>query len=144
MLSMLQLSDPPHPVHQNNFDPGKGNALQAAIASLFGLTLDRVPNFIEMPNGYEASIDTFCRDGEMIAKKIKLIGGDDICNTPDLKQGELCVLRGKSPRGDHGHVVVAKWDGSDFIMIHDPHPDGTFLDRGENFGWCMVFQKIQD
>uniref|UniRef100_A0A7S3QIK3 Peptidase C39-like domain-containing protein n=1 Tax=Chaetoceros debilis TaxID=122233 RepID=A0A7S3QIK3_9STRA len=140
---MLQICDPPLTIHQDNFDPGKGNALQAAIASLFGLPLGQVPNFIEMPNGYEASINSFSRDGGMVAKKIKLIGSDS-CNMSDLKQGELCILRGKSPRGDHGHVVVARWDGSEFIMVHDPHPDGTFLDKVESFGWCMTFQKIQN
>ena len=42
--------------------------------------------------------------------------------------GKCCVLRGVSPRGDHGHVVVARYreELNDCEMIHDPHPDETY------------------
>ena len=36
----------PTKVYQDNFSPGKGNALQAAVASMFGQSLHDVPNFI--------------------------------------------------------------------------------------------------
>lgn len=35
------------PVFQTIVDPGKGNCMQAAIASLFDLKLEEVPNFVE-------------------------------------------------------------------------------------------------
>eukprot|EP00986_Skeletonema_menzelii_P021459 scaffold34623_cov143-Skeletonema_menzelii.AAC.1 len=49
----------PIKIYQTDFSPGKENALQAAVASIFGLDLSKVPNFIEVPEGYEASIRTF-------------------------------------------------------------------------------------
>eukprot|EP00978_Attheya_sp_CCMP212_P012036 scaffold29834_cov43-Attheya_sp.AAC.2 len=62
------------------------------------------------------------------------------------RDGSLCILRGKSPRGDHGHVVVARvalYAHQGFDMIHDPHPDNTFLDSQEAFGWCMFFETLE-
>ncbi len=134
----LQISDPPTLILQDNFDAGRGNALQAAVASIVGLDLDQVPNFIETPGGYEAAIRDFCQLGGMIANKIIL--GSDEANL-DMCEGNLCILRGKSPRGEFGHVVVARWNGSGFVMVHDPHPEGTFLDTNNPYGWCMFFKK---
>jgi len=59
---------------------------------------------------------------------------------PEEYNNNICILRGKSPRGDFGHVVVAKHitDGK-FEMLHDPHPDETFLDIAEAYGWCLFF-----
>jgi hypothetical protein len=51
----------------------------------------------------------------------------------------MCILRGKSPRGDFGHVVVARIHTCEFEMVHDVHPDENFLDRQEAYGWCMIF-----
>lgn len=137
---LLQISDPPTSILQDNFDPGRGNALQAAAASILGLTLDQVPNFIEMPGGYGAAISDFCQSSGMTAKKI-ILSSDDDENEKNLNiyEGNLCILRGKSPRGEFGHVVVARWSGSKFVMVHDPHPEGTFLDASDTYGWCMFF-----
>ena len=30
-----------------------------------------------------------------------------------------------------------------FDFIWDPHPDATFLDRSEPFGWCMVLDEAE-
>lgn len=40
------------PVYQTIIDANKGNCMQAAIASLFNLSLDEVPNFIDYRDGY--------------------------------------------------------------------------------------------
>ena len=64
-------------VYQDDFSSAKGNALQAAVASIFDLSLDQVPNFIESPEGYESAIETFYQqlveDGQcfkiLLAKK---------------------------------------------------------------------------
>jgi hypothetical protein len=37
-------------VYQDDFSPGRGNALQSAVASIFNLALKDVPNFIKMPD----------------------------------------------------------------------------------------------
>ena len=133
----LTILSTPTSIHQDNFDPGRGNALQAVIASMFGLSLKEVPNFIEMPVGYETAIKEFCSAGGIGATKINLIG--DGLNQISIYAGKLCCLRGKSPRGDFGHVIVARLYNEKFEFVHDPHPDGTMLDASEKFGWCMFF-----
>ena len=128
----------PTKVFQDNFTPAHGNALQAAVASIFGLSLQSVPNFIESPEGYEAAIAKFYQQGEKKGKcvKIKL---DDNKISHEYKD-KICILRGKSPRGNFGHVVVARQlTHGEFEMLHDPHPEGTFLDETEAYGWCLFF-----
>mmetsp|Transcript_10642 Transcript_10642/g.19322 ORF Transcript_10642/g.19322 Transcript_10642/m.19322 type:complete len:151 (+) Transcript_10642:286-738(+) len=149
---MLPLSDPITKVYQDDFSPARGNALQAAVASIFNLPLRDVPNFIESPDGYEVAIQQFYnsnqgggggggKEGEQSVVKMKV---DESHIISEKYDGMICILRGKSPRGDFGHVVVARYvaaSASDekFEMLHDPHPDGTFLDVSEAYGWCMFF-----
>ena len=138
----------PCKVYQDNFSPGRGNALQAAVASVFGLQLAEVPNFVASPEGYELAIQQFCFDcGRYASLKYSLKDDTLDADSWGKYEGNFCLLRGKSPRGDFGHVVVARKvkkadDGetvSAFEMIHDPHPDETFLDESEPFGWCIFF-----
>ncbi|CAB9523757.1 expressed unknown protein [Seminavis robusta] len=141
---MLHLKDPPATkVHQDDFSPGKGNALQACVASLFDQPLDEVPNFIELDCGYEQGIQDYLQQNKSSYTAVKKKPSND--NT-DNDTGKLCILRGKSPRGDFGHVIVARVvEGGDkettFTPVHDPHPEGTFLDNSEPFGWYMTFEK---
>ena len=126
-------------VYQDDFSPAKGNALQAAFASIFDLSLDQVPNFIESPDGYESAIETFYQQLVEDGQCLKILLAKDN-RVPDGCEEKICILRGKSPRGCFGHVVVARHTKDDtFEMIHDPHPDGTFLDESEAFGWCFFF-----
>lgn len=140
MVKSLSLLENPSKIYQDNFDPAKGNALQACIASIFsGCKLCDVPNFLEDSRGYEVSIKSFCEEGGVDAIKIPIrqeIYHDQQYNKFNKK---LCLLRGKSPRGNFGHVVVARYLGDRFDMIHDPHPDETMLDTNEAFGWCFFF-----
>jgi hypothetical protein len=145
------LVNPPTPVYQDDFSPAKGNALQACVASLFGQSLlSKVPNFISLDCGYEQGIRDYVQThskGTMALTKHKAMSNGDNINV-----GKLCVLRGKSPRGDFGHVVVARIletvsnnkqdDRTPFEMIHDPHPDATFLCQSESYGWFMTFDPV--
>ena len=152
----------PDEVFQDDISPAKGNALQAAVASILGMPLSEVPNFIAMEEGYEAAIARFYHQGHRggadgrVCAKLTLEGSrgsngeertsyeasgimylrpdqskpDEAsnfpCTVPDEYNGKLCILRGKSPRGEFGHVVVARHvSGGKFDMVHDPHPDGT-------------------
>ena len=56
-------------------------------------------------------------------------------------KGKLCILCGKLPQGDFGHIVVA-WvrEGRGFEMVHDLHPDLTFLDSNEAYESYMFFE----
>jgi hypothetical protein len=143
----LRLRSSPCEIYQDDFSPARGNALQAAVASLFGLDLESVPNFIAMAKGYEIAIRDFCEGRGMDCVKLQLTDDhrQQVTTRPAQEyRGKLCILRGKSPRGDFGHVVVDRYNSVDesFDMIHDPHPEGTFLDANEKYGWCMFFREI--
>ena len=106
------------------------------MASLFDQPLQEVPNFVSLDCGYEAGIASYVQKGNYSAVKKK------IDNLSKEDEGKYCILRGMSPRGDFGHVVVARvGQNGAFEMIQDPHPDGTFLDSNEAYGWCMFFES---
>jgi len=103
------------PVKQTKFYPG-GNCLSAAVASLFNLSIEKVPNFIDR-------LDTFWDDFQAFIDSL----GCEYIGTASLNGHfptiDGCYLvEGLSPRGI-SHVVVYK-DGQ---MVHDPHPDNTGL-----------------
>ncbi len=128
-------------VHQTEFSAGSGNALQACIAAVFARSLETVPNFIALGCGYEKGIEDFVAPYFKVHKIV--LTDSDGHNSPSVPANQLVILRGKSPRGAHGHVVVAKCvDGKVFNNVHDPHPDATFLDCSEAPGWCMFFTPI--
>ena len=56
-----------------------------------------------------------------------------------LPSGEFVILREKSPRGEHGHVVVSviEFGGFTVMPVHDPHPESTMLDGFDEKG--MVY-----
>ncbi len=51
--------------------------------------------------------------------------------------------QGKSPRGEHGHVVVARitYEGEVQLMF-DVFPSGGFLDESVPYGWAGFFIPI--
>lgn len=74
----------------------------------------------------------------MCLLKVKLTDGK-----LDLPMGParpLCLLTGKSPRGQHSHAVVARVapDGASFDLYHDPHPDGNGIDGNGNWAGFLV------
>ncbi len=48
-------------VYQTIVDKGHGNCMQAAIASLFELPLEQVPNFIELGDKWFSEMYNFCK-----------------------------------------------------------------------------------
>lgn len=136
-MSLALAVEPLIVVQQTDFNPGSGNALQACVATLFGRSMEDVPNFVTLACGYRKGIEQFVAPHF----DVQMIVFTDRDNSISLVSiGQLVILRGKSPRGSHGHVVVAKCvDGMVFSNVHDPHPDETFLDGSEPSGWCMFF-----
>ena len=127
-------------VLQTDFSPGSGNALQACVASMVGVAgpLDAsgagggaVPNFIVDPRGYDAALGAWAEARGLRWAKVTLdaAGALPAGSLPaGVPRDALCVLRGKSPRGDHAHVVVAQLREGKPAALFDPHPDGTMLD----------------
>lgn len=118
---------PPRSVEQSEFTPDRGNALQACAASILDLPLKAVPNFVASGTDYWRAMLAHASSLQLSLLKVGL---DEQGRLPNpTTEGTLCFLRGTSPRGPHGHVVVASVgaDGRTLEPAHDPHPDGTFL-----------------
>jgi len=117
---------PPRRVAQTILTPERGNALQACVASILDLPLVTTPNFITAGGDYWAAMLAHAAKLQLTLLKVALDEG----RLPHAAtEGTLCILRGTSPRGGHGHVVVAvvSADGRSLSPVWDPHPDGTFL-----------------
>ena len=77
--------------------------------------------------------------------KVKLTAGKLVL--PMGTARPLCLLTGKSPRGQHSHAVVARVssDGTGFDLYHDPHPDGGGIDGNGNWaGFIVSLLKSDD
>mmetsp|Transcript_39115 Transcript_39115/g.72912 ORF Transcript_39115/g.72912 Transcript_39115/m.72912 type:complete len:146 (+) Transcript_39115:53-490(+) len=109
-------------VKQTIFTAGAGNALQAAVASIVREPLEKVPNFLEDPSGYDKACQAWLATRGMAWSKLVLEDGRLPADAAAASVGKLCVLRGTSPRGDHGHVVVARATPDGFHLLHDPFP----------------------
>ena len=84
-----------------------GNCLQAAVATVLGLDLDRVPHFVWAAGSqWLAAVKGWAADRGLAVTYAATT------TTPSWP----CVLLGESPRGVQ-HAVA--WDG---FTAHDPHP----------------------
>src|SRR5690606_21671702 len=113
-----------NPVYQTKLEEAgeRGNCLAAAVASLFGLSLNDVPEFEEIrsPGQWkEAFRDWACTRGYAIQKGYS------------LKPDTLCLAVGHSQRGKR-HAVVARGQH----LVHDPHPSQSGL---VTFEYCLYF-----
>ena len=100
-----------------------GNCFQAAIASIFELSIEDVPEFL----GKKWWFDFL----EWAASKgMDIVRWDDDVSLPGYY-----LTAGKSPRGDFDHVVVFK-NGT---MVHDPHPEKTGL---ANIKYIIAFLPL--
>lgn len=112
------------PVHQTRFGFPHGNCMAACIASLLELPIEEMP-VIPADDRFNDTWDAWLRDR----------GFARVCFHSDgtnFTPKGYYLIAGPSPRpilDDAGarafHVVV----GLDGVPIHDPHPDGTFLEK---------------
>ena len=137
-----EAATPPTGPLQTNVTVGSGNALQACVAALFGLSLDNVPNFITLAAGYEQGIRDFAAPHSV--RKIDLTDPAGAWDVTRKHPGAVVILRGGSPRGSHAHVVLARvavglgCSPASFKPLFDPHPEGTMLDVAVPHGWAMI------
>jgi hypothetical protein len=145
----------PSPILQDDTSATSGNSLQACISSIFNLSQKSfcknggfVPNFILDPAGYEASIRRFLQEHASCTFIKAPVDKFSLKDLPPVDALPLCLVRGKSPRGSGGHVVVGRVkvgleatdDGGlsgskDIELVHDPHVSGAMLDKAEDYGW---------
>lgn len=110
------------PVYQTTFGEGAGNCFQAALASIFELPLEEVPNFCCVAD----PSDWYSAANEWLGKKyglwLLLVGKWDGAAQPPTPRG-YHLISGRSPRRGVRHSVV----GLNGQMVHDPHPSGDGL-----------------
>ena len=126
--------------YQTETTAGSGNALQACVATfLQEESLDSVPNFIAAPEGYLTAIQEFLKPRNLMFLKVPLTTNGEL---PFPSGSGLCIIAGKSPRGDYKHCVVGKSNtGSTALsLLHDPFEGGTGLESNE---WAGFFVSIQ-
>ena len=95
-----------------NFD--QGNCMQACVASIFELPLDKVPNFMfKGPDSYYKKLDDWCEKSGLICLDV---------NIKHLSVIKDCyvIVYGESPRDRNYNHAVIYYNGK---MIHDPNPD---------------------
>ena len=99
------------PVDQDRFydkEKGtKGNCLQAAVASILGLSLHEVPNFMEAEEGFWPAYHRFLEKHGYIVFEPR----------GNVEPECFYIAHGESPRGIMHSVVY--FDGK---LAHDPHP----------------------
>lgn len=127
------------PVDQTIFGERAGNCNAACLASIFEVGIGDVPNFCaDVPRGqdWQAVQNEWLRTRFGCCALTLLMDGDGhIPYVNALADGTLCILSGKSPRGDFNHAVVGKYrlqNARHWIdMLHDPHPsrDGVTVAR---------------
>ena len=86
-------------VLQTELLPPHGNALQACVASLLGVALDTVPNFVEHADYWRAMLDHADSCGLSL---LKLPLANEGRLPFESVPGTLCIARGESPRNAGG------------------------------------------
>lgn len=112
-------------IFQTIVDKGHGNCMQAAIASLFDLELEDVPNFIELKEGNGSVLNFMFEKGfdacsinrnrhdttEFLQKVAKFDGG---------LNGYLYATVPSQTFENIGHAVIVDLD---LNIVHDPNPN---------------------
>lgn len=126
-------------VYQTDFTFSKGNALQACVASIFNKKLEEVPNFIESKPSYIEGINNWLVENGYKLKFQKIL----VDEGQELEFNDLAVsfilVTGKSPRGDHKHVIVGEQNDKKINYLHDVHPDESMIEG--SVIWIGIFTK---
>jgi hypothetical protein len=116
-------------LRQTIFGDGKGNCFATCLASLLEVPVESVPNFhADYPSTWWTETQKWLYARGFVAIEVFL--RSDGHKVVDWAPAVSCILTGKSPRGDFLHCVVGRTDPDNggFAMVHDPHPDDTFID----------------
>jgi hypothetical protein len=118
------------PIHQTQFGSKHGNCLQACVASVLEMPLERVPHFV-LFDDWIGEFDSFLARFGLTSLTL------DAHQVNEWKPVGFHLIGGKSPRGDFWHSVV----GHNGEMVHDPHPSGDGLRTIEDY---TVFVALLD
>ena len=118
------------PVYQTKFD-GQSNALEACIATVTGIPLDKIPTIAECKIACEQFPDKWVTWADVLFGWLKDMNYN-VEHYPGLSGSGYQIGIGDSPRYD-SHAVVL-FDGE---LFHDPHPAG-----GMDISTCNEFFLI--
>jgi hypothetical protein len=82
------------PVYQTIVDAGKGNCMQAAVASLFEMQLDEVPNFIELDNPNHVFLQMALDKGYDVLGSLYNYPNSEYSSIHRLKDKDLIGIKG--------------------------------------------------
>lgn len=119
------------PVTQTIFGDRVGNCFPACIASLLEVPLENLAINPDEQTWLETTQEALKPHG-LFYLEVRL---DVAVNYPMYAMKDrLCVMTGKSPRGDFWHSVVARIGHNDadntviYELVHDPHPSGRGIE----------------
>ena len=138
------------PVYQTIVDPGIGDCLRAAYASILDLPIESVPNFAEMHGFSPKTADVACPSQEWLADlgymECELYLQDLTEDMYDMMCAMVCMTANLGPVyalgslpsqrfGDVSHAVVLRINGFNSTpwveVAHDPNPDNEPYDLSE-------------
>lgn len=122
------------PVCQTRDGEG-GNCFQAAIASLFELSLDDVPDFVNLypdTNDFSRETKNWFQDRGLYMLTTWFDNGADINNIDGYY-----LMVGNGPRGVLHNVI-----GRAGQMVFDPHPSGEGLLEVDHYNFFIVLDDF--
>lgn len=112
------------PVDQKVIDPGYGDCMRAALASLLEYDIEHVPNFILLPRSIWKEVFYIwltCQGWKFTGKGY--LSKNKINKNDSFNGYFLAVVPSKTYDGKVDHAVVINKSG---IVIHDPNPNKLY------------------
>ena len=138
------------PVDQTLFGEAEGNYQAACLASILELPLDRVPNFCGDPprtHAWQKAQNEWLAFYGLVILTVELRDDGQLPSMNFLVDGVICIVSGKSPRGDFDHAVVGRYRLSTnrhwLEYIHDPHPSRHFLPKPRSVGFFVSIEACR-
>jgi len=117
------------PVDQTRFGDPDGNCLAACVASIFEVALEDVADF--QASNWLIELNEWLAPRGLAHLCLSFRHGLD----STLMPGGFHLIGGPSRRG-HNHSVV----GHTGVIVHDPHPDRSGLERIIDYGFFIALR----
>lgn len=128
------------PVDQTIFGDKTGNCFAACLASLLEVPIESLPIVPSEEEWLPTTQDALKPFG-LYFLEVRL---DVAVQYPMYAMKErLCVMVGKSPRGEFWHAIVGRVDHDDeqdkvlFTVVHDPHPSRRGIENVKALGFLV-------
>lgn len=127
-------------IDQTIFGDKTGNCFAACLASLLEVPIESLPIDPSAELWFQTTQDALKPFG-LYFLEVRL---DVAVSYPMYAMKDrLCVMTGKSPRGEFWHAVVGRVDHDDtqdkvlFDVIHDPHPSRRGIENVKALGFLV-------